>query len=336
MADAAAGRARRFCARLLFAALFLGAAMGAGAAELVLHLSPKGSDSADGATAAQPLASLGRALAIARSRDTAGSDIVLRFGAGPYGAQALDLDWVPGDGRRLVLDGGPASAPAVFDGGSSNLTWLRIRGARGLQTKVTVRGFVVRGYRQGIQFFADWRDDEPWHSGNLIEGNSFENIGQFRAEVQPALAALHMLGTSDSTVRGNRFINIRNLAKCDGHHAIYIAGSSRRNRIEGNVFDGGCGDTIKVRNGANDNVIKGNSFSNQTGKAIFVDSFCDARKQPECKGKEQECPSWNNVFVDNTVDEVSARSVKAITRHVGAENIPACPRPVGARRIIDR
>ncbi len=336
MADTPDRRAAGLFARLLITALLCCAVVGARAAEFVLHLSPKGSDSADGATAGQSLASLGKALAIARSKAPGGADIVLRFEPGNYGGQLLDVNWIPGDGRRLVLDGGSAPAQAAFDGVSSPSTWMQIRGARGLHSNVTVRGFAVRGYRQAIVFAADWRDSEPWHSGNLIENNSFENIGQFRKEVKPALGALSLLNTRDSIVRGNRFINVRNLEACAGLHAIYIAGGSSGNLVEGNLFEGGCGDTIKVRDRSNDNVIKGNTFNNQTGKALFLDSFCDARKQSACEGKQQECPSWNNSFVDNVVDEASRRNVKANTIQVGANDIPSCPIPPGKKRIAER
>lgn len=320
--------------RLLAAAVLAAAACAAGAADFVLHLAPDGNDTRDGRAPERAVATLARALALAQQQAPAGADVQLRFARVPWGKAQLDIDWVPGDGRRLVLDGGAGGERAVFDGGASGATWLQVRGQPEQRTNVTVRGFVVRGYRQAIVFQADWRDPRPWMSGNVVEDNTFERIGQFTPGVKPALAALHLLNTSRSRIVGNRFVDIRNLEGCDGLHAIYLAGGSSGNRIEGNVFDGGCGDTIKTRDRANDNVVVRNRFLAQTGKALLVDSFCDARKEAACKGKPQECPSWNNSFEDNFVDDASRQAVRAVVRTVGAGNIPACPLPSAAPQRI--
>lgn len=301
------------------------------AADLVLHVAPNGSDTASGREAAAALASLEKALEIAR-RETAG-DVLVRFASGRYTGVTLKIEALPGGERKLVLDG--QNGTAEFDGQSGQSTWLQLRASKAMRTHVTVRGFKVAHYRQAIHFLGDRRDREPWSSGNVVENNVFESIGQFREGVEPALAALHLLNTRDTVIRNNRFIDIRNLQRCDGLHAIYMAGGSSGNRIEGNVFDGGCGDTIKVRDRSDGNIIAGNTFRNQSGKSLLVDSFCDGRKMEQCRDTEQECPSWNNRFEGNQIDEPSRRQIKAVTRHVGSAKIASCPLP-GDTRILAR
>lgn len=328
--------------RLMFVTLICAAAFGVCRAgsehNLDVYIAPDGSDSNSGLSKGQPLQTLGKALNVAKDRLKDEDDVVVRFAAGSYGPVTLEVDWFPGGTRKLILDGSSSGGRARFDGGNGATTWLVLRGRKGEPSNVVVRHFDVLNYRGAIAFYGDRFDNVAWSSGNRIDGNLFENIGQQRPGVKPAFAAITVTNSTDNVFVRNTFRNISNIEKCDGLHAIYLSGGASRNRIVENVFDGGCGDTIKARDRSDDNEIVGNEFRNQTGKSIFVDSFCDGAKTAECAEKKQECPSWGNQFVDNRVDEVSHRSMKAVTRTVGRIGIPGCPLQRGDRqdRIIER
>jgi hypothetical protein len=320
---------------LWLCALFLNSPAQAG--NLDLHVAPSGADSNTALTEDQSVASFARALTIAKQRFGTEDNVVIHFAAGSYGGATLEVDWFPGGTRKLILDGSARAGRAYFDGGNGASTWLVIRGKRGEASNVVVRDFDVRNYRSAIAFYGDRFDTISWSSGNLVEGNLFENIGQQRPGVKPAFAAITVTNSTDNVFVRNTFRNISNIDKCDGLHAIYLSGGASRNRIAENVFDGGCGDTIKARDRSDDNVIVANEFRNQTGKSIFVDSFCDGAKTAECADKKQECPSWGNQFGGNRIDDVSRGSMKAVTRSVGRIAIPSCPPQRGGReqRIIE-
>ncbi|MFZ5548505.1 MAG: right-handed parallel beta-helix repeat-containing protein [Pseudomonadota bacterium] len=311
---------------MLTVAAALALPVAADAAQTSIYFSPTGSDQADGSAAAKAVKTFDRALQLAQAAG-ASADVTIRFLDGDFGDATMKVTWPHGAKSRLTLEA--EKGKVVFDGKGSGKTWVQVVDAPGPEANVAIRGFVVRNYRQAIQFGGDRFAKEPSMTNNLVENNVFENIGQFKEGVEPALAAIHMLNTSHTTIQANVFRNVRNLQRCDGLHAIYMAGGSSYNVITGNLFDGGCGDTVKTRDRSNFNKIEGNEFANQSGRSLFVDSFCDARKQPECKGSHQECPSWGNVFRGNRVDQSSRASVKFVQRHVGASNVPACPLPQG-------
>lgn len=311
---------------------------GVGRADDLAHIyvSPQGDDRAEGVSPTLAVKSFGRALQLG-SRLANKKEVVVKFLDGNYGDMNLRVVWPYGATAKLTIEADSDKGRVVFDGRSGSKTWMQVVDSPGPESNVVVRGFVVRNYRQAIQFAGDRFAVESSLTNNLIEHNVFENIGQFKDDVEPALAAIHMLNTSHSIIRGNTFRNIKNLQRCDGLHAIYLAGGSSNNMITDNTFDGGCGDTIKVRDRSNFNKIERNSFSRQDGRSLFVDSFCDPRKQVECKDAKQECPSWGNIFKSNQIDLYSRAKVKFVHRHVGASNIPVCPvapGPSTAARII--
>lgn len=298
------------------------------AAETSIYLSPLGDDHSNGMSASSAVKTFERAVQLATPLGTHG-DVAIRFLQGDYGDATMRVAWPNGAVSRLTLVADGERGKVVFDGRGSGKTWLQIVGMPSPASNVAVSGFVVRHYRQAIQFVGDRFAGEPSLTNNLVENNVFEYIGQFKAGVEPALAAVHMLNTSRTTIRGNVFREVRNLNRCDGLHSIYMAGGASDNTIVDNVFDGGCGDTIKVRDRANFNLVERNTFKHQSGRSLFVDSFCDLRRQPECRGPRQECPSWGNVFRGNQVDEESRAAVRFIQHYVGASSVPGCPPPSG-------
>ncbi|MGM9488991.1 hypothetical protein [Ideonella sp. YS5] len=302
-----------------------------------VFVSPSGADLNDGASPERPVKTVARAMQLA-NRGLDSETVTVHFLPGQYGAQIVEVTKFPKAGSRLVLDGGAdPTGHAEFDGGGGGTTWLLVRGQAGTTSNVTVRGFIVRNFRGAIQFFGDRFDARQWSGGNVIELNRFEDIGQHTKGIEPSFAAIGLTNSRDNRIAGNTFVNIANIDKCDGLHAIYMAGGASNNEIVDNVFRGGCGDTIKVRDRSNFNKVERNSFEHQSGHSLFVDSFCDSRKQADCRRDKQECPSWGNVFRGNRVDQASRSAVKYIQRHVGASDIPACPLPPGgasAPRIV--
>jgi len=321
--------ARVFFAFLLFWSIGCNSA---DASRLEIFLAVAGKDDNTGLSADSPVASFEKALAIARAKLDSKSEIAIHFAPGNYGPRTLNLNWFPKNGRSLVLDGGGGAARASFDGGNGDATWLVVRGQRGQETHIVIRGFRVSNYRGAISFYGNRFDNTPWSAKNIIEKNIFENIGQKRLGAKIGFSAITLTNSVENTISGNKFKDITNLEKCDAIHAIYLSGGSSRNSIIDNVFDGGCGDTIKARDRSNHNVILNNKFYRQTGKAIFVDSFCDGKKVAECALKPQECPSWGNVFRDNFIDDQSRRSMRTITRSTGRLHVESCPAPQGGRQ----
>lgn len=302
-------------------------------ASVDVYISPAGSDKYSGVSVEFPVKTFKHAIDLVKKVNS-DQDVEIKFMPGNYGRVMLDLAWFPDGIRRIVLRGNSMGGRAVFDGGGGGDTWLVVRGFKGGVTKVVVKGFHIKNYRGAIAFYGDRFDADSWSSSNRIENNIFENIGQFKEAVRPAFGAITLSNSVENIIVRNRFFNIRNIVGCDGLHAIYLSGGSSRNRIVENIFDGGCGDVIKVRDRSNDNMVKHNEFLNQTGKSIFVDSFCDARKNKECENKKQECASWGNKIIGNRIDKLTSEKIIAEFRIVGASVIDVCPVGEQKDRVI--
>lgn len=302
-----------------------------------VFVSPLGDDTSDGRSQSRPVRSVLKAMQLASVRAVDG-EVSVYFLPGSYGSQTIEVGGASDAPLHISLVGNAIGTErAEFDGSRGNSTWLIFRGHRRSKTSLTIRGFFVRNFRVAIQFLGDRFDSEFWSANNVIEQNEFHYIGQQLPGVAPSFAAISLINTRDTVISENRFVHVFNIEKCGGMHAIYLAGGSSNNSITGNVFDGGCGDTIKVRDRSNLNRIERNTFRRQFGAALLVDSFCDRRRQSECEDSRQECPSWGNIFRDNAVDRGAPLTPRLLHRQVGASNVPGCPAPVSGamgRRII--
>jgi len=202
----------------------------------------------------------------------------------------------------------------VFDGDGKVLQWFTLNNANGKPTRITIDGMEVKNYLTAISLNGNRECDTASNGDNIIKNCIFENIGQIaNKKWKPSFAAIRLVNSYSNKIEGNRFIDIRNVTGCAGLHSIYIAHDSCNNIIEKNIFDGGCGPTIKVRDYSNFNIIKDNIFKNQNTYTIFLDAYCNRDKYKGCTKKSPECPSWGNIFEDNTIYlEGVAKNFKAV------------------------
>ena len=195
----------------------------------------------------------------------------------------------------------------------------------GAQTKLHVHGIEIRNYRTAIAVDSSKVDRQKWNGGMRIEHNRFVNIGQFDKETLISYAVIGLNNSRGNTISNNTFRNFQNIDLCGALHAIYLAHWSTDNVVKDNIFEDTCSDTIKVRDASNNNKIAGNTMTGNNGTVIFVDSFCDRRKTRECNLPRQECPSWENEFIDN--DTTNSQPTQGLFRIRGDNSIPGCDIP---------
>lgn len=281
--------------------------------ELSIYVSPTGDDSAPGTAESRPLKTLGKALASYQSDCNSRATRIVLAG-GNYGNEQATLRSAP---CPLLISS--AGSPAIFDGRGDG-QWLTLALAGAKQVDVTITGMNITNYQSAISINGNRNDPEAWVGGIKIVKNRFFRIGSFRDDQPPATAAVRLVNARSVLIEGNEFETIRNVKHCGGLHSVYIAHRSSDNRVVGNSFIDGCGETIKVRDASNNNVVEKNRFERQEGSALFLDSYCDASAGAECTKAEPECPSWDNVFRENSIVGDRPASNKKI---VGSRKAPA-------------
>ena len=284
---------------------------------LKLYVSPTGNDGADGRSEAKALKTLGKALSSYESScDSRSTQITLA--AGGYGKEQLTLRRVPCP-LEITSNGGYAK----FDGGGDG-TWFTLAAAGAGKIDLTISGMEVMSYQSAVSINGNRNDVDGWIGGVKLLKNRFVRIGSFREGQPPATAAVRLVNARGVLIEGNEFQTIRNLSHCGGLHSVYIAHDSSDNRIVRNSFVDGCGETIKVRDSSNNNLIERNRFSQQEGSALLLDSYCDSASGAECTKAEPECPSWTSIFRDNTIEGPRPPSNKKITgARKAARQLPA-------------
>jgi hypothetical protein len=325
--------ARSMAIMLGFLAVFcMGAA---GAAELVIYLAPNGNDKADGLTQRTAVASFQIAVDRALEQGSAKhSRLRISVAPGTYTAQRAVTGGTP-DGKPLVImsEKGEGDRPQ-FDGAGKGGTWLILKNATGKPTHVTVAGLEITNYETAISLNGARGKEATSNSQNVIRNNIFRNIGQIAfPEGKPSTAAVRLVNSDDNQIVRNRFINIRNIKGCGALHSIYLAHYSSGNQVTENVFDGGCGATIKVRDAASNNVIADNQFLNQE-EPVFLDTFCDRNAREGCTRAEAECPSWHNEFRGNQMAKLGKKAATSPVKTVGDEQPPGCPSPPADRQRV--
>jgi hypothetical protein len=309
---------------LLMASLCGTASVRAAGEPFNLYVSPKGDDAADGRSEAKALKTLGKALSTYESSCSSRSTRIT-LAAGSYGREQLTLRSVP-----CPLEIGSSGGYAQFDGGGDG-TWFTLATPGAKQIDLSISGMEVANYQSGVSVNGNRNDPEGWIGGVKVLKNRFVRIGSFRDGQPPATAVVRLVNARSVLIEGNEFQTIRNLTHCGGLHSVYIAHRSSGNRVVGNSFVDGCGETVKVRDSSSNNVVERNKFKQQEGSALFLDSYCDASTGAECTKAEPECPSWNNVFRENTIEGPRpATNKKTIGARKAARKLPAnCELPRG-------
>lgn len=321
---------------MLLLATLLGTANAMAAPQVTLYMAANGSDSRDGQSPGTALQTLQRALDLAIQKATGATQgIVIQVGDGVYKNQEVVTSAHP-DGIPITIQPADKAAP-VFDGNSGGGTWFMLKNTSGRATNITITGMHVINYVSAVSFNGN-RDDPGASNGhNVVRENVFEKIGSIASpDGKAGTAAVRMVNSDDNLITGNRFITIRNLDRCQGMHAIYIAHNSTNNRVEDNAFEDGCGQTIKVRDDSHDNAVVHNRFTRQEGNALMIDSFCNRKKTNECTKEGPECPSFGNIFEDNLWEQEGSNPDLKIVNALQGNNIEGCPPPPREPRILEK
>lgn len=324
-----------FFTRMLGIGCLLLALSEAHAADTQVFLKPGGDDQASGRSEAAAVGTLQVAVkqVLALPVDANGARKILIL-PGTYRAQTTIISDIPDSSPLIITGSTGAGRRPVFDGDGKGGIWLRLDSASGRATRLTIEGIEVTNYVTAILLYGDRRTKDGFNAENVINKNLFRNIGQVAfPQGKPSTAALGLVNSRNNRITENRFLNIRNNTGCGALHAIYLSNYSSGNLIEGNTFDGGCGATVKTRDGSGDNIIKGNRFIDQAEPA-FLDSFCDRDTRGDCTKKSAECPSWGNEFIDNTLSRVGPKARQSPVQVTGPDTPAGCtPPPAGSKRL---
>lgn len=301
---------------------------------LEIFVAPTGDDSASGSSVSKPMKTLGGALSL-YDAECASRATRIRLAAGSYGDERITIKRLP---CPLSIEGGGGSDRPTFDGQGRG-TWLQVALPGAHHVDLVIQGLAIRNYVTAISLNGNRDNADAWFGGVRIIGNSFTRIGAFDEKEKPSTAAIRLVNSRMNLIEGNQFTTIRNVKQCGGLHAIYIAHMSSENRVVGNNFVDGCGDTIKVRDASSRNVVERNSFSRQEGYSLMLDSYCDSRSGVRCTKDAGECPSFDNSFRNNTLVGAPPASKKnvVVARPPLEQLPPTCPvEPRFAQRIVEQ
>ena len=237
--------------------------------------------------------------------------------------------------KQLIIKAKQKTARPVFDGNNRQPEWIKFLPHNHGIGKVEINGLEITNYLTAISFNGNRDTMNEYNGDNIIKDNIFRNIGQFSNSNKPSTAAIRFVNSRNNKIINNQFINIKNIDKCGILHSIYFASNSSNNVVADNVFEDGCGATIKVRDSSNDNIIEKNIFKDQT-QAVLLDAYCDKDNRTDCTKQQTECPSWNNLFLNNVLESSFIGHGKKIIQ-INLENyLPhMCKIPLGRKRVIE-
>ncbi|KAI1200996.1 pectin lyase fold/virulence factor [Nemania serpens] len=298
-----------------------------------LYMSPSGSDSNTGTSAARALKTLGGVLDKVKAAKPADAvDIVVAEGT--FLSQSVVWTYFNGQPITFAPPANAATKP-VFDGEGSGLTWFTMGDSASAATPTNLHfvGLKVTNYWLGLDL---GRNKAPGNSYNEVRGMLFERIGGFYTHGLPSpkgYAALRLQRSSNNTITGNRFHGVKNSdADADEGdltsyiHAVYAAHGARGNVVADNEFNQVTGDAVRTRDGSDDNLIEGNRFVTAGKYSAYSDWIDDAGA---------ECPSHGNRFRDNTVGDGYFGPFKAgfVTHTYGPDDRCSDGGPLPARIV---
>lgn len=314
--------------------ILLGALGGAAAAEVVIHVSPSGSDASEGGSEAQAVATIQRAVKLAEAAPagTLGARIVLK--PATYKGQTFETR---GNREGVPIAITSASTErAVFDGDEQGGTWMKLKPRGGRPSNVRILGIEVTNYEIAIDVHGNRNNPDMWAGGVEIRDSRFANIGDIaRPGAAPSTAALRLVNSDRNVIVGNQFVGIRNNSQCPLIHALYVAHGSTNNLIEGNTFEDSCGDAIRFRDRSDNNVVRKNTFTDAWSRSPVSDWFCNPAQRSDCTKAVGECPSIGNLVEEN---KVTARNSPVAATFVpyGGEPPASCGVTRNARRATVR
>lgn len=320
---------------LVIAAFSFAICIAAQAAEdKVVFIGPSGSNTASGATAAEPMADLQSAVDKGLTRVDPKQKIVVRVLPGTYTAQTLKITAATTTFGHIEItraDDKDKSRP-VFDGQGSVLPWLNVVADNGPAGQITVYGMEVKSYSTAINLAGSRDTPANDVSDVVIRNNVFRDIGQQSAnQKNPSTAAIRLVNADRVQVINNKFTDIRNRQRCGLLHSLYIAHGSTDNLIRGNTFENTCGDPVRFRDGSGNNRVEGNTFTDAWADAAISDWYCEGDTRDDCSKKYTECPSFDNTIADNKIVARSAKQPQAVKTY-GSDTPAGCQVPAQARQ----
>ncbi|MBZ9647038.1 right-handed parallel beta-helix repeat-containing protein [Sphingobium sp. 3R8] len=291
------------------------------------------------------ISTLAAGIAEFRRRYRGEAEVRIAVAPGVYRNETVVLDPFAPSIRQIVIAGsGKTPDQTIFDGSmvapsSLPKSWLSIKAQYGRPSNVIIENITVRNYRQAIIFYGSKQNAAKWNGGNIVRNMSFRNIGVFGNNPGKSFSAIILVNSRNNIISNNYFFNIENVNSCRGMHSIYLRSMSSNNRIENNIFEKGCGDQIKFRDASNNNIVSDNTFINQSGFALAVDSYC-------VKGREgcatTECPSKGNSVLRSRVKSTDPTlAAPSTVRTVGPAAQQHCeasfsPRLSGKQTLLER
>ncbi|KAI0515472.1 pectin lyase fold/virulence factor [Xylaria bambusicola] len=265
-----------------------------------LYMSPSGSDKNTGTSATKALKSLLGVLDQVKA-DKPKDAVKIVVAEGTYLSQTVAWNYFNGKPITFSPPAGAKTKP-VFDGEGTGLTWFTMYDSTDAAkpTNLHFIGLKVTNYWLGLDL---GRNKEPGNSQNEVRSMLFERVGAFYTKGLPqpkGYAALRMQRSSNNIIADNRFHGVKNSANAGGMdltsyiHAIYAAHNSTDNVISDNEFNQVTGDAVRTRDGSNNNLIEGNLFVTAGKYSAYSDWIAETG---------DECPSYGNLFKDNTVGD---------------------------------
>lgn len=176
----------------------------------------------------------------------------------------------------------------------------------GHASNIVLEHIKVQHYANPLWLFGDRNDvAHGWNGNNTVDHMVFEDIGNCYAPTLPeSWGVVNVANSRSNTFSYNSFENI-----CTSPydlnvylHAYYFSTSANDNLVFANTFSDVYGDTVRFRDGADDNTVT-HSYFMRTGEDAPVTSwFCHPWSEAACGKATPECPSVGNRVTDSYFD----------------------------------
>lgn len=177
---------------------------------LQIWMSPTGSDSNDGLTAAKAVTSLARVQAILVARHGTkpwDRDVEVRIAPGRYVGQTVTWTHTSPTRKITFMPAADDKNRPVFDGCSSDTncvtgSFFRLSSSAGAKTNLAFEYLKVIRYRTAFSFDGNRNDAKKYNGGNRIYGCWLEDIGNGHAAgLEPSTAAVRLVNSDHNTIR---------------------------------------------------------------------------------------------------------------------------------------
>ena len=252
----------------------------------MLYVSPLGKDTDDG-TFDSPMQTL-NAVCTKLKAEAPDADVEVRClsTAGTYWNQFTTWTYW-NTAHKTTITSHPVGTRARFemaDSAGCTSPFFTFNAEAGVATNLCIENLLVLNYNAGaIYLTGSWPDESPvkWNGYNRISNCIFANIGNYnRPGLFLCFGVLDFVRSICNTVDGCIFYRCENeRAGAPPIIGIYLAHGSRGNVIRNNLFRGIGGNTIKLRDGSNANLIEHNTFircgRRQRISANIISWYCD-------------------------------------------------------------